>query len=113
MTFEKFIDNLFRSILTVDSTLPAAVKYLYDFFDSAAERHGFTDPNVVHAWKSNRSTYVFIFIAKGVPTCATKCCMRHKHGGAKHSAIWVCQRRRTRLVRLRCQTRVQRQLHCT
>ena len=54
MTIQKFIDDSFISILTVDSTLPAAVKYLYDFFDSAAERHGLTDPSVVHAWKSNR-----------------------------------------------------------
>lgn len=54
MTFQQFIDDLFRSILTVDSTLPPAVKYLFDFFDSAAERHGVNDANVVHTWKTNR-----------------------------------------------------------
>jgi len=54
MTLKEFIDDLFRSILTVNSSLPAAVKYLFDFFDSAAERHGVNDANVVHAWKTNR-----------------------------------------------------------
>ena len=57
MTFQDFIDDLFRSILSVDAAhlpLPAAVKYLFDFFDSAADRHGVNDANVVHAWKTNR-----------------------------------------------------------
>ena len=54
MTLQEFINDLFRSILTVDSSLPAAVKYLFDFFESAAERHGVNDPNVVHTWKTNR-----------------------------------------------------------
>ena len=53
-TFQTFIDDLFRSILTVDESLPAAIKYLFDFFDSAAERHGVNDANVVHTWKTNR-----------------------------------------------------------
>jgi len=53
MTLQKFIDNLFASVTTVDSSLPPAVKYLFDFYDSAAERHGL-DANVVHVWKTNR-----------------------------------------------------------
>jgi len=51
---QQFIDELFRSILTVDPTLPAVVKYLFDFFDSAAQRHGITDASVAHTWKTNR-----------------------------------------------------------
>jgi len=54
MTLQKYIDDLFLSILTVDATLPAAVKYLFDFLDSAAERYKLNDANVVHAWKTNR-----------------------------------------------------------
>jgi len=30
---------------------------LFDFFDAAARRHGISDPEVVHTWKSNRSVY--------------------------------------------------------
>jgi len=56
MTLESFIDKLFESIFTVDGGLPPApVKYLFDLFDVAAVQHGLTDPEVVHAWKSNRS----------------------------------------------------------
>jgi len=54
MTFQKFIDDLFLSIMTVDQSLPVAIKYLFDFFDTAAQRHGLTDTDVVHAWKTNR-----------------------------------------------------------
>ena len=54
MTLQEFIDNLFGSVFTVDATLPPAVKYLFDFLDSAAERRGLVDTDVVHAWKTNR-----------------------------------------------------------
>jgi len=54
MTLQEFIDNLFSSIFTADATLPPAVKYLFDFLDSAAKRHGLTDSDIVHAWKTNR-----------------------------------------------------------
>ncbi|VDO33961.1 unnamed protein product [Heligmosomoides polygyrus] len=33
--------------------LPAAIKYMFDFMDEQALEHGITDPEVVHAWKSN------------------------------------------------------------
>jgi len=58
MTLQSFIDKLFESIFTADSSLPPAVKYLYDLFDSVAFQHGLTDPEVVHSWKSNRSVSV-------------------------------------------------------
>ena len=54
MTLQEFIDNLFGSVFTVDASLPPAVKYLFDFLDSAAERRGLVDTDVVHAWKTNR-----------------------------------------------------------
>jgi hypothetical protein len=53
-TVQKFVDDFFSTILTVNEKLPAAVKWLFDLLDEAARRHGITDPEIVHAWKSNR-----------------------------------------------------------
>ncbi|XP_066956195.1 plexin-B-like isoform X2 [Macrobrachium rosenbergii] len=52
-TVQKFVDDFFRTILTPNETLPPAVKWLFDFFDDSARRHGIVDPEVVLAWKSN------------------------------------------------------------
>ena len=55
VTLKSFIDKVFESILLVDyCTMPAAIKYLFDFFDASARRHNITDPEVVHVWKCNR-----------------------------------------------------------
>jgi len=55
MTLESFIDKLFESIFSADdSSVSVAIKYLFDLFDLAAAQHAITDPDVVHAWKSNR-----------------------------------------------------------
>ena len=35
-TVQQYIDDLFLQILKVDHTLPPAIKYLYDFLDTAA-----------------------------------------------------------------------------
>lgn len=54
-TVQKFVDDFFTTILTVNEKLPPAVKWLYDLLDEAARRHPETnDPKVIHAWKSNR-----------------------------------------------------------
>ena len=53
-TVQQYIDDLFLQILKVDHTLPPAVKYLFDFLDTAARRHNIVDAEVVHTWKSNR-----------------------------------------------------------
>ena len=53
-TLQQYVDDVFETILHVDSSLPAAVKYLFDFLDNAAVQHGITDPEVTHMWKSNR-----------------------------------------------------------
>ena len=53
-TLQQYVDDLFLTILRVDSTLPPAVKYLFDFLDTAARRHNLVDPEVLHTWKSNR-----------------------------------------------------------
>ncbi|XP_050079957.1 plexin-B [Anopheles maculipalpis] len=52
-TIQKFVDDLFSTILTVNEALPPAVKWLYDLLDAAARHHGIHDPEVIHAWKSN------------------------------------------------------------
>jgi hypothetical protein len=55
MTLQQFVDDLFDSVFDQSSSnLPLGIKYLFDFFDSAAKRHNITDPDVVHAWKTNR-----------------------------------------------------------
>jgi plexin A len=53
-TIQKFVDDFFCTILTANEALPSAVKWLFDLFDEAARRHSITNPEVVHAWKSNR-----------------------------------------------------------
>lgn len=52
-TINKFVDDFFSTILTVNEILPPAVKWLFDLFDEAALMHGIGNPEVVHAWKSN------------------------------------------------------------
>lgn len=54
-TVQKFVDDFFHTILTVNDRLPIAVKWLFDLLDDAARRHPETnDPKIIHAWKSNR-----------------------------------------------------------
>ncbi|CAG2109656.1 unnamed protein product, partial [Medioppia subpectinata] len=52
-TVQKFVDDFFQTILSANETLPAAVKWVFDLLDSAAAKHQITDPEVLHAWKSN------------------------------------------------------------
>ncbi|XP_065351810.1 plexin-B isoform X4 [Cloeon dipterum] len=52
-TIQKFVDDFFNTILAANESLPPAIKWLFDLLDEAARRHGITDPEVVHAWKSN------------------------------------------------------------
>jgi plexin A len=52
-TLQQYIDDLFLTILRVDTTIPPAIKYLFDFLDNAARRHNIIDAEVVHTWKSN------------------------------------------------------------
>lgn len=53
-TVQKFVDDFFGTILTANEALPPAVKWLFDLFDEAFRRHNIMDPEVLHAWKSNR-----------------------------------------------------------
>lgn len=52
-TIQKFVDDFFFTVLTVNDALPPAIKWLFDLLDEAARKHGIQDPEVVHAWKSN------------------------------------------------------------
>lgn len=52
-TIQKFVDDFFSIVLTVNEELPPAVKWLFDLLDEEALRHGIGDSDIVHAWKSN------------------------------------------------------------
>ena len=52
-TLQEFIDALFQTIFSADN-LPPTIKFLFDFLDQEAYKHGITDPEVVHVWKNNR-----------------------------------------------------------
>lgn len=53
-TVQKFVDDFLTTILTANECLPPAVKWLFDLLDEAAASHAILDPEVAHAWKSNR-----------------------------------------------------------
>lgn len=48
------MDDTFQAILSVNRPLPIAIKYLFDFLDELAEKHGIEDPETLHIWKTNR-----------------------------------------------------------
>jgi hypothetical protein len=55
-TLQKFVDDLFETIFSVNlrgSALPLAIKYMFDFLDDQALQLGITDSETVHTWKSN------------------------------------------------------------
>ncbi|XP_001996523.2 plexin-B, partial [Drosophila grimshawi] len=52
-TIQKFVDDFFSIILTVNEELPPAVKWLFDLLDEAARRYDIADSDILHAWKSN------------------------------------------------------------
>jgi len=53
-TIQKFVDDFFNTVLTANEALPPTVKWLFDLFDEEYRRHNIIDPEVLHAWKSNR-----------------------------------------------------------
>lgn len=55
-TLQKYVDDLFETIFSTahrGSSLPLAIKYMFDFLDDQATHHGISDNEVVHTWKSN------------------------------------------------------------
>ncbi|XP_037677178.1 plexin-B3 isoform X3 [Choloepus didactylus] len=52
-TLQKFVDDTFQAILSVNRPVPIAVKYLFDFLDELAEKNGIEDPETLHIWKTN------------------------------------------------------------
>ncbi|XP_036695428.1 plexin-B3 isoform X2 [Balaenoptera musculus] len=52
-TLQKFVDDAFQAILSVNRPVPIAVKYLFDFLDELADKHGIEDPETLHIWKTN------------------------------------------------------------
>ncbi|XP_061423083.1 plexin-A2-like [Lethenteron reissneri] len=56
VTLQKFVDDLFVTVFGIShggSTLPLAIKYMFDFLDEEADRHQIHDADVRHTWKSN------------------------------------------------------------
>ncbi|XP_049625731.1 plexin-A2 [Suncus etruscus] len=55
-TLQKFVDDLLETLFSTvhrGSALPLAIKYMFDFLDEQADRHGIHDTDVRHTWKSN------------------------------------------------------------
>ncbi|KAJ8259538.1 hypothetical protein GJAV_G00170590, partial [Gymnothorax javanicus] len=55
-TLQKFVDDLFETLFSTahrGSALPLAIKYMFDFLDEQADKHGIYDEDVRHTWKSN------------------------------------------------------------
>ncbi|XP_069822773.1 plexin-D1 isoform X2 [Dendropsophus ebraccatus] len=53
-TLQKFLDDLFRAILSIrDDRPPLAIKYFFDFLEEQAENRGISDPDTLHIWKTN------------------------------------------------------------
>lgn len=53
-TLQKFLDDLFKSILSIrEDRPPLAIKYFFDFLEEQAEKRGITDPETLHIWKTN------------------------------------------------------------
>uniref|UniRef100_A0A8C7ZHD7 Plexin A2 n=1 Tax=Oryzias sinensis TaxID=183150 RepID=A0A8C7ZHD7_9TELE len=55
-TLQKFVDDLFETLFSTvcrGTALPLAIKYMFDFLDEQADRHGIHDVDVRHTWKSN------------------------------------------------------------
>uniref|UniRef100_A0A6J0TM35 Plexin-B3 isoform X1 n=2 Tax=Pogona vitticeps TaxID=103695 RepID=A0A6J0TM35_9SAUR len=52
-TLQKFVDDAFQAVLSVNRPVPIAVKYLFDLLDELAARHGVTEPETLHIWKTN------------------------------------------------------------
>ncbi|XP_036386553.1 plexin-A2-like [Megalops cyprinoides] len=55
-TLQKFVDDLFETLFSTahrGSALPLPIKYMFDFLDEQADKHGIYDTDVRHTWKSN------------------------------------------------------------
>ncbi|XP_054859317.1 plexin-B3 [Eublepharis macularius] len=52
-TLQKFVDDAFQAVLSMNRPVPVAVKYLFDLLDELAVRHGVNEPETLHIWKTN------------------------------------------------------------
>ncbi|XP_029286967.1 LOW QUALITY PROTEIN: plexin-B1 [Cottoperca gobio] len=52
-TLQKFVDDLFTVILSTSRPVPLAVKYFFDLLDDQAGKHGISDSETIHIWKTN------------------------------------------------------------
>uniref|UniRef100_A0A8C1LFP3 Plexin-B1 n=1 Tax=Cyprinus carpio TaxID=7962 RepID=A0A8C1LFP3_CYPCA len=52
-TLQKFVNDLFTVILSTSQPVPLAIKYFFDLLDDQAVRHGISDSETIHIWKTN------------------------------------------------------------
>uniref|UniRef100_A0AC34RI63 Sema domain-containing protein n=1 Tax=Panagrolaimus sp. JU765 TaxID=591449 RepID=A0AC34RI63_9BILA len=54
-TIQKFVTDFFDSVMFVHphDPIPVILKYVLDFLDREAERNSITNPEIIHAWKTN------------------------------------------------------------
>lgn len=74
-TLQKFLDDLFKAILSIrDDKPPVAVKYFFDFLEEQAEKRGITDPDTLHIWKTNRFGRGNLFSLSFLPSLRSSSC---------------------------------------
>ncbi|XP_026518233.1 plexin-B3-like, partial [Terrapene carolina triunguis] len=52
-TLQKFVEDVLQAVLSVGRPIPVAVKFLFDLLDELAARHGVSEPETLHIWKTN------------------------------------------------------------
>uniref|UniRef100_A0A452GLD7 Plexin B3 n=1 Tax=Gopherus agassizii TaxID=38772 RepID=A0A452GLD7_9SAUR len=52
-TLQKFVEDALQAVLSVGRPVPVAVKFLFDLLDELAARHGVSEPETLHIWKTN------------------------------------------------------------
>ena len=50
---QTYVDAVFHAILD-NGSIPGPVKHFFHFLDEQANKHGITDPEMLHIWKTNR-----------------------------------------------------------
>ena len=91
-TLQQYVDDLFETIFSTTnrgSSLPLAIKYMFDFLDDQALHHGINDPEVVHTWKSNRSVLSSAKFRLDLEVLSSGCCNAVILGRASHARVIV------------------------
>ncbi|KAM7134269.1 LOW QUALITY PROTEIN: plexin-B3-like [Macrochelys suwanniensis] len=52
-TLHRFVEDALGAVLSVGRPVPVPVKFLFDLLDELGARHGVSEPETLHIWKSN------------------------------------------------------------